>query len=85
MAQFEKAIREEINEKYSKAQDSVSDSKRPETTMAIYTLRGKTHTANVTTVAMAIFRTVRSLFARCCWELLADCPPRGGLLAWKLP
>ena len=52
MAQFEKAIREEINEKYSKAQDSVSDSKRPQKTMAIYTLRGKTHTANVTTVAI---------------------------------
>ena len=38
MAQFEKAIREEINEKYSKAQDSVSDSKRPQKTMAIYVL-----------------------------------------------
>ena len=71
MAQFEVAMKKVIYQDIRKPQDKQSRAKYNSNTVM---LQGTKQSTNPTTIAMAIFNTFLSLFARCC-SALVDCSP----------
>ena len=71
VAQFARAITTAAEKEYWKLQDRIFVAKEERNqTMA----RGRKHTANSTTIVVAIFNTFRSLYWRCC-PALTECSP----------